>query len=48
VHNNTHMAIGSFGAKAKLWAFVTQRKITDFPSSLKHNLLAKSAILLGD
>jgi len=42
------MAMGSFRAKAKSLAFVTQRKITDFPSRLKQNLLAKSAILLAD
>jgi len=42
------MFIGSYRAKAKSWAFVRQRKITDFSSSLKLNLLAKSAILLWD
>jgi len=45
-YNNTHMSMGRFRAKAKTRAFVKQRKITDFPSSLKKNLLAKSAILL--
>jgi len=48
VPNNTHMSIGNYRAKAKTQAFVRQRKITDFPSSLKLNLLAKSAILLWD
>ena len=42
------MSIGSHRAKAKFSAFVRQRKITDFPSSTKLNLLAKSAILLSD
>jgi len=42
------MSIGSYRAKAKSQAFVKQRKITDFPSSSKLNLLAKSAILLWE
>jgi len=42
------MSIGSYWAEAKSQTFVTQRKITDFSSALKLNLLAKSAILLWD
>jgi len=41
-------AMLGFGAKENVLAFVLHRKIADFASFLKKNLLPKSAILLRD